>query len=73
MAECSLSPAALRQRRYRQRRKRGALTAAADVPALLVEAIAERGLLPNGDSSNPRRLGAALVAIAEKWSKGENN
>ena len=65
---CNTSPAAERQRRYRRRRKCGLLVATAEVPIQVAEALVGRGLLAEGDVSNPKRLGAALARVGEKWA-----
>ena len=62
----SLSPAASRQRQYRRRRKLGLLVAKAEVPFRVAEALVGRGLLAEGDVSDPERLGAALTRAGEQ-------
>ena len=62
----SRSPAALRQRRYRRRRKRGLLIAMAEVPIHVVEALVGRGFLTEDEVSDPKRLGAALARAGEQ-------
>ena len=64
----SLSPAASRQRQYRRRRKLGLLVAKAEVPFRVAEALVGRGLLAEGDVSDPRCLGAALARAGEAWA-----
>ena len=62
-----LTPAE-RQRRLRIRRKLGLLWSAAEVPAVLAEALVEAGLLSDDDAADPDRLGAALVTAGEEWA-----
>ncbi len=62
----SPSPAAERQRRYRARLRRGSVFARAEVPAEVVEALVDRGLLPKGQATEPARLGEALVEVTKK-------
>ena len=62
------TPAAERQRRYRARQRSGQLWASGFVPRDLAEKLIEGGLLPEGESSDKRSLGAALVAAARRWS-----
>ena len=61
-------PAAERQREYRARDKSGALWASAFVPRDLAERLIEAGLVLENDSSDKKRLGAALVEAARRWS-----
>ncbi len=60
------TPAAKRQRRYRARLRRGSVFARAEVPAEVVEALVDRGLLPKGQATEPARLGEALVEVTKK-------
>ena len=62
------SPAAERQREYRDRDKSGSLWASAFVPHDLAEKLIAGGLLPEGESSDKKTLGAALVEAARRWS-----
>ncbi len=74
------SPAAERQRRHREHRRRwqreyrardksGSLWASAFVPRDLAEKLVEGGLLPEDDATDKKSLGAALVEAALHWSK----
>ena len=54
-----------RQRRYRERQRRGSVFARAEVPAEVVEALVDRGLLPKGEAAEPARLGEALVEVTK--------
>ena len=60
--------AAERQQRLRIRRKLGLLVATAEVPLQLAERLVEAGLLPEDHSTDPERLGAALVAACNEWA-----
>ncbi len=57
------------QREYRARDKSGLLWASAFVPRDLAERLIEGGLLPEGESSDKKSLGAALVEAARRWAK----
>ncbi len=41
---------------------------AAEVPAVLAEALVEAGLLSDDDAADPDRLGAALVTAGQEWA-----
>ena len=62
--------AAERQRRFRYRRKHNLLMARVEVPAPLAEALIDVGLLCEEDSHDPRALGDALVASAQRLING---
>ncbi len=66
MPDASPTLAAERQRRYRARLRRGSVFARAEVPAEVVEALVDRGLLPKGEATEPARLGEALVEVTKK-------
>ena len=59
------SPEARRQRRCRQRRRKGLQYAVADVPMRLAERLVEAGLLREQEAADPRALGTALVNASE--------
>ncbi len=54
-----------RQRRCRQRKRRGLVLARAEVPDRIVEALVEQGVLPEGQATDARAIGKALVEVAE--------
>ncbi len=60
------TPARERQRRCRERKRRGLVLAHAEVPDQLVEALVEQGVLPEDEATDARAIGEALVAVTEK-------
>ncbi len=60
------SPAAERQHRRRERKRRGLVLARAEVPDRLVEALVDQGVLPEAQAADPRAIGKALVDVTEK-------
>ncbi len=65
----SPSPAAERQRRYRRRQRQGVHCMSGDVPADVVRALVKNGWLGLGEGDDPRKLGAALVDLADCWMR----
>ena len=63
------SPAAERQRRCRERQRQGARYMGGDVPPDVVRALVENGWLDAGEADDPRKLGAALVDLADCWMR----
>ena len=59
-----------RQRRFRDRRKHNLLVARAELPSSLAEYLINVGLLCEEDSHDPRALGDALVASAQRLING---
>ncbi len=59
-------PAAERQRRHRDRKRRGLLLARAEVPDRIVEALVDQGLLWEAQATDARAIGKALVDATEK-------
>ncbi len=59
-------PAAERQRRHRDRKRRGLLLARAEVPDRIVEALVDQGLLREAQATDARAIGKALVDVTEK-------
>ncbi len=55
-----------RQRRYRERKRRGLVLAQAEVPDRLVEALVGQGVLLEAQATDPRAIGRALVDVTEK-------
>ena len=70
MATRSFTPGALRQRRFRCRRKHDLLLAKAEVPMLMAEALIDADLLSEADASDPLALGRAIIAAAERLLGG---
>ncbi len=60
------NPAALRQRRHRERKRRGLVLARAEVPDRIVEALVDQGLLQEAQATDARAIGKALVDATEK-------
>ncbi len=54
-----------RQRRCRERKRRGLVLARAEVPDRIVEALVEQGVLPEAQATDARAIGQALVEVAE--------
>ncbi len=69
MPNVTLSPAAERQRRHRERCREGLRHMAGDVPADLVAALIENGWLGSDEARDLRKLGAALVDLADCWMR----
>ena len=61
-----VTPAAKRQRRYRERKRRGLVLAHAEVPDRIVDALVGQGLLREDQATDPRAIGKALVNATEK-------
>ena len=55
-----------RQRRCRERKRRGLVLARAEVPDRIVEALVEQGVLPADEATDARSIGQALVDVTEK-------
>ncbi len=66
MPDASPTPAAERQRRHRERKRRGLVLAHAEVPGRIVEALVEKGLLREAQATDARASGKALVDVAKK-------
>ena len=64
------TPAAIRQREYRRRRREGARIAHTDVPADVVKALVARGFISLEEAADPRRLGDALADLADCFVRG---
>ncbi len=60
------TPTAERQRRCRERKRRGLVLARAEVPDQLVEALVGEGVLPEAQAADPRAIGKALVEVTSK-------
>ena len=62
--------AAERQRRCRERHRQGARCMGGDVPPDVVRALVKNGWLDVGEADDSRKLGAALVDLADCWMRG---
>ncbi len=58
--------AAERQRRHRERKRRGLVLAHAEVPDRIVEALVDQGVLPEAQATDALAIGKALVDVTEK-------
>ena len=63
------TPAAARQRHYRERQRQAARCVRGDVPANVVRALVINGWLGLDEANDPRKLGAALVDLADCWMR----
>ena len=70
MPDGAPTSAAERQRRFRERRREGLRRMAGDVPADLVRALVENGWLGPDEANEPRKIGAALLDLADCWMRG---
>ncbi len=70
MPNTQLSDAAKRMRHYRRRRRDRARHMCGDVPVDIVRALVRSDWLGSGEADNPRKLGAALVDLADCWTHG---
>ncbi len=69
MPDAVPTPDKERQRRCRERKRRGLVLARAEVPDRVVEALVEKGVLPEAQATDARAIGKALVDVAEKVSR----
>ncbi len=60
------TPAAERQRRFRERRRRGVFVVPVEVPCEMVQALCRRGDVNEDDSSNLDQIGEAIVTAARR-------
>ena len=58
--------AAKRQRRCRERKRRGLVLVRAEVPDRIIEALVNQGMLRESQATDPRAIGKALVDVAGK-------
>ncbi len=70
MADAPLTPAAARQRQFRERRREGVRCMRGDVPADVVRALVRSDWLASDEADDPRQLGAALIDLADCWMTG---
>ncbi len=66
MFDAAPTPAAERQRRFRERRRRGAFMAQVEVTGEMLEAIVDQGDIDEADSSDLDRVGKAIAAAARR-------
>ncbi len=66
MPDAAPSPAARRQRRFRERRRRGAFMAQVEVTGEMVEALVKRGDLDEADARDLDCVGEAITAAARR-------
>ena len=64
------TPAAERQRHYRERQRQAARCMRGDVPADVVRALVINGWMSQDEADDPQKLGAALVDLADCWMCG---
>ncbi len=64
------SPAATRQRQFRDRRRQGVRCMRGDVPADVVRALVRNDWLAPDEVDYPRQLGASLIDLADCWMSG---
>ncbi len=58
-----------RQRRCRERKRQGARRMGGDVLPDVLRALVKNGWLDAGEADDPRKLGAALVDLADCWMR----
>ncbi len=64
MPDAAPSPAALRQRRHRARRKQGRFVVPVEVTCEMITALVDQGGVDEANSSNPDCVGEAIAAAA---------
>ncbi len=69
MSDPAPTPAAERQRHYRDRLRQAARCMRGDVPADVVRALVKNGWLDAVEAGDPQKLGAALVDLADCWMR----
>ncbi len=65
-ADATPSPAAVRQRRHRARRKHGRFVVSVEVTGEMVEALVDQGDVDEANSSNLDYVGKAITAAARR-------
>ncbi len=63
------TPAAERQRHYRERLRQAARCMRGDVSADVVRALVINGWVSRDEADDPQKLGAALVDLADCWMR----
>ncbi len=66
MSDAGPSPDALRQRRHRARRKRGAFMAQVEVTGEMLQALVDQGDVDEANSSDLDCVGKAIAAAARR-------
>ncbi len=69
MPDVSPNRGAERQRHYRERLRQAARCMRGDMPPDVVRALVENGWLDAGEADDPRKLGAALIDLADCWMR----
>ncbi len=69
MPDASPTAAAKRQRHNRERLRQAARCMRGDVPADVVRALVKNGWLDAGEADDSRKLGAALIDLADCWMR----
>ena len=69
MPDAAPSSSAERQRHYRERQRQAARCMRGDVPADVVCALVKNDWLGQGEADDSRKLGAALVDLADCWMR----
>lgn len=67
MTNTPRTPGAERQADYRRRRREKVSIARAELSRSLAESLIACGFLSKAGVSDPKRCGAALVAVARRW------
>ncbi len=65
-ANVAPTPAAERQRRHRERRRRGTFMAQVEVTGEMIEALVDQGDVDEANSSDLERVGKAIAAAARR-------
>ncbi len=66
MPDTAPTPAARRQRRFRERRRRGAFMAQVEVTGEMVQALVDQGDVDEANSSDLDYVGKAITAAARR-------
>ena len=66
MSDAAPSPAAVRQRRHRARRKQGRFVVPVEVTCEMITALVDQGDVDEADSSDLERVGKAIAAAARR-------
>ncbi len=66
MSDAAPSPAAVRQRRHRARRKQGRFVVPVEVTCAMAQALVDQGDVDEANTSNPDCVGEAIAAAARR-------
>ncbi len=70
MPDVTLSPAAERQRRYRERQRKGAVVVPVETPLQTIEDMIDAGLVDESTATDLRQVGKALLdAVRQRLGK----